>query len=139
VKCKFFDAQETLVTRRALLALVILIQAIAQQGHPLTGTWNGDWGVNSGPRTQITVVMSWDGKAVSGKINPGPDAAPLANVVVDPTTWTVRFEADLKDSSGKPSHVMAEGHIDDLGSYHRTLTGSWRQGANKGDFKLTRD
>ncbi len=128
-----------MIRRSALTALLAIFPALAQQGHPLTGTWNGDWGVNSGPRTQITVVMAWDGKNVSGKINPGPDAAALTNVIVDPTTWTVRFEADVKDASGKSSHVMAEGHVDDLGSYHRTLIGSWRQGSNKGDFKLTRD
>ena len=29
--------------------------------------------------------------------------------------------------------------LEDLGSYHRTLTGSWRQGNQRGDFKLTRD
>ena len=110
----------------------------AQQGHPLTGTWSGDWGSPT-QRNQVTVVMNWDGKNVSGIINPGPDAIPLASVFVDVTNWTVRIEADAKDKSGKPVHITAEGRLEDIGSYHRTIKGTWHQGAVTGDFKLTRD
>ena len=72
--------------------------------------------------------MTWDGKNVTGLMNPGPDSVPLASVYVDPTKWIVRIEADGKDASGKPVHIAAEGHLDEIGSYHRTLTGSWTQG-----------
>ena len=44
--------------------------------------------------------MNWDGKNVTGLINPGPDAIPITSVFVDVSTWTVRIEADSKDSSG---------------------------------------
>jgi hypothetical protein len=115
------------------------ICALAQQGHPLTGTWSGDWGLAAGARDQITLVLNWDGKNVTGQINPGPDSAALSNVNVDVSNWTVRFEADMKDASGKSVHVAAEGRLDNLGSYHRTIQGSWRQGSDKGDFKITRD
>ncbi len=81
--------------------------------------------------------MSWDGKNVTGLINPGPDAIPITSVFVDVSTWTVRIEADTKDA--KPVHISAEGKLEDLGSYHRTITGFWQQGATKGDFKITRD
>jgi hypothetical protein len=116
-----------------------MVPVLAQQGHPLTGTWIGDWGPASGQRTAITLVMNWDGKNVSGLINPGPDSIPLGSVSVDYATWTVRIEADTKDASGKPVHISAEGKLEDLGSYHRTLKGTWQQGAAKGDFRLTRD
>ncbi len=112
---------------------------VAQQGHPLTGTWTGDWGPTSTQRTQITLVLNWDGKNVTGLMNPGPDSIPIASVYVDPTTWTVRIEADAKDKAGKATHISAEGKLDDLGSYHRTLQGAWTQGTTKGDFKLTRN
>jgi hypothetical protein len=122
-----------------LAAWVALTIAFAQQGHPLTGTWNGDWGLTSTQRTQVTLVLNWDGKNVTGIMNPGPDSVALSSVAVDVATWTVRIEADAKDSSGKPVHISAEGKLDDLGSYHRTLSGTWRQGTAKGDFKVTRD
>lgn len=110
----------------------------AQQGHPLTGTWNGDWGATPTERTQVTIVMMWDGKEVKTVINPGPDSA-AGNVFLDASNWMVRIEADVKDQSGKPAHVLAEGKLEDVGSYHRTIAGTWRQGTASGTFKLTRD
>lgn len=83
--------------------------------------------------------MEWDGKKVTGLINPGPDSIPITSVYVDVGTWTVRIEADAKDSSGNPVHINAEGKLEDLGSYHRTITGTWRQGTATGDFKIARD
>jgi hypothetical protein len=116
----------------ALAVACTLLVALprAQEGHPLTGTWAGDWGPPGGPRTHITVVMNWDGKAVTGLINPGPDAVPLTGVTVDWAAWTVRIEA---------KGIAAEGRLEDIGSYHRRIVGTWSQGGAKGDFKLTRD
>jgi hypothetical protein len=110
----------------------------AQEGHPLTGTWTGDWTAGT-DRTHITLVMNWEGKAITGILNPGPDQAPLASVTLDPATWTVHLEADAKDASGRAGHVTAEGKLEDIASYHRTITGTWTQGTTKGTFKLTRD
>jgi hypothetical protein len=118
--------------------LMVTASMRAQEGHPLSGTWAGDWGAGA-QRTHVTVVMNWDGKAVTGTINPGPDAIPIGGVMLDVANWTVRIEADGKDASGKATHITAEGQLDDLGSYHRRITGSWTQGTTKGDFKLTRD
>jgi hypothetical protein len=111
----------------------------AQEGHPLTGTWSGDWGATADKRTRITLVMTWDGKSIAGTINPGPEAMTLGRVTVDYAKWTGRIEADGKDSSGTPVRVVADGKIDALGSWHRTLSGTWTQAGAKGTFKLTRD
>jgi hypothetical protein len=124
----------------ALVVLLgIALSGLAQEGHPLTGTWTGDWGPSAAQRTHLTLVMSWDGKLISGTINPGPDATQIGSVVLDVTNWTVRIEADAKDSSGKAAHISAEGKIEDLSSAHRKLSGTWMQGTTKGDFRLTRD
>jgi len=120
-------------TRTLVLAaawLLFTLSITAQEGHPLTGTWAGDWGSSGGARTHITMVMNWDGKAVTGLINPGPDAIPLSAVSVDWATWTVRIEA---------KGISAEGKLEDIGSYHRRIVGTWSQGGTKGEFKLTRD
>ena len=126
-----------------LLWLVACLAAgtsgVAQEGHPLTGTWGGDWGPTATERNHVTFVMNWDGEKVTGVINPGPDQAPLASVFLDVTNWTVRIEADGKDSTGKPVRIMAEGKLEDISSAHRKITGTWRQGAANGDFRITRD
>jgi hypothetical protein len=118
--------------------VALAVMASAQEGHPLTGTWSGDWGPGSAQRTHITMVMAWDGKTVSGTINPGPDQIPVSAIALDVTNWTVRFDADAKSASG-PVRISAEGRLEDIAYAHRTITGTWRQGTAKGDFKLTRD
>ena len=124
-----------------LIASVIglsVLAGAAQEGHPLTGTWSGDWGPGVNQRTHITMVMTWDGKTIGGTINPGPDAVPVDAITLDVTKWTVRFDADAKSASG-PVRISVEGQLNDIASAHRTITGTWRQGTAKGDFKLTRD
>lgn len=140
-------AQETRATIRpaaclALLWLVVCLASLparAQEGHPLTGTWSGDWGPTAAARTHITMVIAWDGKALSGTINPGPEAIPVEAIFLDVTNWTIRFETSTKNASGAQVQVAAEGALEDLASPHRTITGTWRQGSTKGTFRLTRD
>jgi len=122
-----------------LAGLTLAVAGLAQEGHPLVGTWYGDWGPTPTHRNQITLVMTWDGKNISGMINPGPDALPIKVATLDSTKWTVHIEADAKDQSGNPVHFVADGKLDNVGSYHRTLSGTWNHGAMKGDFKITRD
>ena len=124
---------------RTLLLLAIALPAVPQEGHPLTGTWTGDAGSDSTNRRHLTLVLNWDGKAITGLLNPGPDSAPLRSITLDPASWTVRFEAQTKDANGQASTLAAEGKIENLGSIHRTIKGTWKQGTATGDFRLTRD
>lgn len=111
----------------------------AQEGHPLVGTWHGNWGTSAAARSDLTVVMDWDGKAITGLVNPGFDGMPLQNAKLVPKDWMVHFEVDMKEKSGSTVRCQVDGKIDKLGSDRRTLTGSWNCGTSKGDFKLTRD
>src|SRR5438067_1149885 len=74
------------------VAFVSSWQVLAQEGHPLTGTWIGDVG-----QRHVTLALEWDGKNVIGTINPGPNAAQIKNVTVDPATWTIHIDAEGKD------------------------------------------
>ena len=76
---------------------------------------------------------------MEGKINPGANSTPLKTATLDASKWMVHFEADMKDGAGKPMPMVFEGKLDNVGSYNRTITGTWTSGAQKGDFKLTRD
>jgi hypothetical protein len=89
-----------------LLALSALTAfTFAQEGHPLVGTWSGDWGPTPTHRNQVTIVMNWDGKNINGIINPGPDVIPM-KVALDPnglrniecprSSTSVRFIIDGK-------------------------------------------
>jgi hypothetical protein len=122
-----------------LFCVMAALPAWAQEGHPLTGSWHGAWTPTGGQRVPILMFMKWDSKNIVGSINPGPNAIPLKAAVLDASKWTVHFEADTKDQSGSPVHIVIDGKMDNIGSYNRTITGTWTQGATKGDFKITRD
>jgi hypothetical protein len=128
---------KALVVASALASLAMT--GFAQEGHPLTGTWHGEWSPAATQKTRIVMYMKWDTKNVVGTINPGPKSIPLKVANLDPDKWMVHFEADAKDPSGAPVHIVADGKLDNIGSYNRTITGTWTQGAAKGDFKITRD
>src|SRR5215813_1590724 len=102
-----------------LAGLAIAVSGLAQEGHPLTGVWYGD--------------------AVTGIVNPGSDWFPLKVVTLDSSKWTVHIEADGKDDKGAPAHFVADGKLENIGSYNRTITGTWNYGTNKATFKLRRD
>lgn len=125
--------------RVVFVCLAVVAPALAQEGHPLSGTWTGDWGTSPAQRNHVTLVMNWDGEKVTGVINPGPDSSTMQSVFLDLTSWTVRIDADGKDAAGRPVRIEVEGKIEDLGSPHRRLTGKWTQGALTGDFKVTRE
>jgi hypothetical protein len=123
-----------------VLACRILAAPAVQEGYPLIGTWSGEWGPSPDKRTQVVVVMEWDGETLSGIINPGyPDAATIRVGELDSTKWTVHLEAEAKDERGKPIRIVIDGKLENIGSYNRTLSGTWIQNNVRGDFKLTRD
>jgi len=113
----------------------LALSVAAQEGHPLTGSWHGEWHNPAGKRIPILLYMKWDSKAITGTINPGPNAIPLKVATLDPSNWTVHFEADAKDGS----RIVIDGKLENIGSYNRTITGTWTEGSAKGDCKLTRD
>ena len=125
-------------TRILLTGVLVLLAAalpiLAQEGHPLTGSWHGAL-TPAGKRTPVMIYMKYDGKNVVGAINPGPRAIPLKTVTLDPSKWTVHIEADAQDGS----HIVIDGTLDNIGSYNRTLAGIWTQGSTKADFRITRD
>ena len=124
-----------------LACLGVAATSLAQYGHPLKGQWSGDWGPNAATRNRVLIDLDWNGKAVTGTINPGSaNPVTLKNVVDGPVlpnydAWTVRMEGAGKDGVA----VVIEGKVVNLGAYDRTMSGTWTQGGQKGDFRLTRN
>jgi len=103
------------------------------QGHPLKGIWIGDWGPNKATRNPVLIEMNWDGKALTGSISPEADKIAFTRAELNPADWSVRLEAQ----SGATKYVI-DGKIENLGSLRRSIAGTWMQGNQKGDFKITK-
>jgi hypothetical protein len=123
----------------SIIVGLVAAPAFAQFGHPLKGSWSGDWGPDKQNRTRVLLEMNWDGKAITGAINPGPNGAALQTATLDPSNWTVHLEAEGKDAGGKPVRYVVDGKLENIGAYQRVISGTWTEGGKKGDFKIVRN
>ena len=120
------------------LAVVSLAAPInAQEGHPLKGSWLGTWGPSKVHSNDILVIMNWDGKTISGMINPGTDNIPIKNATLNPEGWVVHLEAEWKDKAGPVNYVL-DGKIEGLAFHNRSVTGTWKSQSESGKFKISR-
>ena len=129
----------TLSVAGLLMCLGLAATVSAQFGHPLKGTWSGEWGPTKDKQTHVLLELNWDGKAITGRINPGPNAVPLRSATLDPSTWNVHLEAEGKDGSGRAVRYVIDGKLENIGAYERFITGTWSEGPLKGAFKVVRN
>jgi len=131
--------------RATILILTLLVAsfastapASAQEGHPLKGSWVGTWGPSKLHDNDLLVVLTWDGKAITGQVNPGTDDGKLKTASLNPEGWLVHLEFDGKDKAGKAVSYVLDGKIDGLAFRNRTISGTWKGGGETGQFKLQR-
>jgi hypothetical protein len=113
--------------------------AAAQEGHPMVGSWSGEWSPTAKDQVPVLFVMEWKGRALVGIMNPGLDDEAPAKGELDSSKWVVRLEAETKDERGMPVKVVFDGKLENIGSYNRTLTGVMTRGGRKGRLTLTRE
>jgi hypothetical protein len=109
-----------------------------QEGHPLKGSWLGEWAGNSIHGDNILLILDWDGKAITGMINPGTDNIPLKAASLDPNGWVVKLEADGKDKDGGAVRYVIEGKIENLELPNRSINGTWSSNKGRGAFTASR-
>ena len=68
----------------AIASLAMAIPVFAQYGYPLKGSWSGDWWIVKGKENHILLDFNWDGKTLTGTLNPGPDATPMQKLTLTP-------------------------------------------------------
>ena len=96
-----------------LACSALAVHAFAQEGHPLKGTWLGDWGPSKADRNQVVVLMDYDGKQITGQINPGPNAIPIK-------TGQSGRGCDLGECQRRPLLVEAGEHIEPAEALRRS-------------------
>jgi hypothetical protein len=123
--------------RIALSGLLLLLASAAgaQEGFPLDGTWRGEFAAKDGSHRTIVLVMQWDGKQISGTMNPGRDGADFTGGKLNPEGW--KFTVGFKDAKG--ANVRFDGAISDLGKYNRVLAGKWTEGADSFNIRFVHE
>jgi hypothetical protein len=112
--------------------------AVAQEGHPLKGSWIGTWSGNTVHGNDVLLVLSWDGKNITGTINPGTDNMAIKNASLNPDGWVVHLEADGKDKAGAVVTYVLDGKIENLAMHNRGITGTWKSQRGGGQLKINR-
>jgi len=73
----------------AIACLAIAIPVFAQYGHPLKGSWSGDWWLVKGKENRLLldfnfVSTGYGNTTLTGVLNPGPDQSPMQNLTLTP-------------------------------------------------------
>jgi peptidoglycan hydrolase-like protein with peptidoglycan-binding domain len=73
----------------AVAFMAIAIPVFAQYGHPLKGSWSGDWWLVKGQNNHILldfnfVANGYGNTTLTGTYNPGPDQAPMQKLTLTP-------------------------------------------------------
>ena len=121
-----------------LAALALAVPIIAQEGHPLKGSWIGVWESNTVHGNDVLMVLTWDGKNVTGMINPGTDNIKIDKASLDPAGWKVHIEADAKDKQGKALRYVIDGALQQLEMPNRAIVGTWQSPSGRGKFEVRR-
>ena len=122
----------------AIVLVALALPGQAQEGHPLKGSWIGEWAGNETHDEFVVVILDWDGREITGMINPGTDEIRITSAELNPEDWTVRIVADTEDASGRAVDYVIEGTIEDLELPNRYIKGTWQNGNARGDFEIRR-
>jgi hypothetical protein len=120
-----------------LMSLLLSVAAVvhAQEGFPLDGTWRGHRQAGTDVPVTIVMVLGWDGKTISGLIDPGPKSIQIAKAELIPEGWQVKIEAHTKAGEA----ISFKGVIGKLGAYDRTITGTWIEGGRSYSVRMVRE
>lgn len=117
------------LARTFLLFILMSGTAMAQEGHPLKGSWIGEWTGNETHGDFVLLVLDWDGKNITGVINPGTDNMVIEKAELDPTDWSVTIQA---------GGYELEGTINALELPSRSIVGTWKNQDRGGKLEISR-
>jgi hypothetical protein len=103
------------------------------QGHPVKGTFAGEWGSNANAQDTLLILMDWNGKTITGTVNPGSQGIPITKAELNPDNWTLHIEGGTG-----AARVVLDGKFENLTWLSRSLTGTYTRGNQRGTFKITR-
>jgi len=110
------------------LAAGLISSVSAQEGHPVKGSWIGEWEGNALGES-VLMVMDWDGEKITGVINPGTDDLQIDSATLNPDDWTIHIEA---------GDYVIDGTFNRLELPNRSITGTWKGDNDSGNIEIVR-
>ena len=131
-----FDCPMQVRIKPVHFAFIVLLRVWPGQAQSATdsliGKWTGNWGPTPSHRHAVTLELKWDGRALKGTINPGPNAFKVQKASFDPNTGELHMEVDA-GSMGHRLHYFIEAKVEE-----GVLIGTWHHTKLKGDLKLAK-
>src|ERR671925_2299644 len=78
----------------------------------ISGTWTGEWGPNQYERSRVVAELKYDGKAVTGTIDPGTTPVTISKGTFNEKTGTIHLEADGRGRGSSRNHYVIDGKLD---------------------------
>lgn len=107
---------------------------LAQEGHPLKGTWRGT--ITTGNNTRpLVIIMDYKGDEITGMINPGRNSYNYTSAELDAPNWVLEASATTREGVD----IRFQATLMDVGARNRYLEGSWSEEGSSYPFKITRE
>lgn len=123
----------------ALVVLLLTVTAaMAQEGHPLDGTWSGDR-IANGDKVRVLLIMKLlPDQRIEGTVIENGARIALHDITLDPENWSVTMTVDGATRAGEPVRYKVDGVIENLGSAsERRIVGTWENGSDGGEFRVS--
>jgi len=88
--------------------------AAAQEGHPLKGSWLGTWTGNTTHDPDLVLVLNWDGKAITGMINPGTGNIAIKKRLAESRRVGCAFRGRREGQISRALTYVIDGKIENL-------------------------
>lgn len=117
-----------------LACLIFSTSLMAQEGHPLKGTWRGT--ITTGSTTRpLVIIMDYKGDEITGMINPGRNSYNYTSAELDAPNWVLEASATTREGMD----IRFQATLMDVGARNRYLEGSWSEEGSSYPFKITRE
>lgn len=117
-----------------LACLIFSTSLMAQEGHPLKGTWRGT--ITTGSTTRpLVIIMDYQGDEITGMINPGRNSYNYTSAELDAPNWVLEASATTREGMD----IRFQATLMDVGARNRYLEGSWSEKGSSYPFKITRE
>ena len=129
-------------------SLALAVAAAAQEGHPLAGTWYGDYGTGNQKR-DLTVIMKWDGQERHRHDQSRPEREPdqvrrhehhagQAGARGPRARRRALRRYSRCASKPTPGDIGLRRNDPEPGGRQPRITGTWTRGGEKGTFQIRR-